>query len=167
MTGGTNGPSASVPPSRLSLICNAIPAQRLYVNQDAAVSAEAAFPLRLAWHERLPEAGGEAVLPAGSKLADEGRPGRHCFLLIEGQAVVEVAGQQIASLASGTFVGSTDRHGVPCPPVGLTVRLISPARVLVLDTQRLAALIETDPAVAALWQRTVRGLGDTRPGSQQ
>ena len=115
------------------------------------------FPLRLAWHERLPEAGGEAVLPAGSRLADEERAGRHCFLLMEGTAVAEGAGQHLASLSSGTFVGSTDHAGMPLPPAGVTVRLVTPARVLVLDTDRLTALIDADPTVADLWRRTVRG----------
>ena len=154
-----------MPPGLLSLICNAIPAERLYVNQDTTVSAEPAFPLQLAWHERLHEAGGEAVLPAGSKLADEDRVGRHCFLLVEGQAVVESDGQRVASLASGAFVGSADPAGLPAPPAGLTVRLISPARVLVLETERLAALIDTDPVVAELWRRTVRGDDHSPSGS--
>jgi CRP-like cAMP-binding protein len=124
------------------------------------VSVDPVFPFRLPWHERLGEAGGEAVLPAGSRLADEQRAGRHCFLLIEGVAVAEQAGTQVASLTSGTFVGSTDRAGAPAPPAGLTVRLVTPARVLVLEVDRLAALIEADPAVADAWRAMVAGAPD-------
>jgi CRP-like cAMP-binding protein len=113
------------------------------------------FPLRLAWHERLAEAGGEAVLPAGSRLADEERPGRHCFLLVEGSAVAEKDGQPAEPLSSGTFIGSAGHGGVPQSPAGVTVRLVTPAKVLVLDTDRLAALIDADPAVAELWRRMI------------
>jgi DNA-binding CsgD family transcriptional regulator len=42
-------------------------------------------------HERLVElSGDEAVLPAGSRLADENRPGQQCFVIIEGAATVGV-----------------------------------------------------------------------------
>jgi CRP-like cAMP-binding protein len=153
MIGPTNETLVHVP---LSLICNAGPAQRHYVNPRAMVNARPPFPLRLPWHERLHEAGGEAVLPAGSRLADEARTGRHCFLLMEGIAVAEEGGEPVGSLTSGTFVGSTDLTGMPGPPSGVTVRLVTPARVLVLEVDRLAALIEADPAVSDLWQQTVR-----------
>jgi hypothetical protein len=164
MIGANEGAPVRVPPLRtrqpcqpLSLFCNARPAQRHYVNPRAMVSAGPPFPLRLPAHERLAEAGGEAVLPAGSRLADEARAGRHCFLLVEGVAVAEEAGRAVARLTSGTFVGSTDKAGRPVPPAGLTVRLATQGRVLVLDVERLTALIEADPAVAELWQAMVRG----------
>jgi hypothetical protein len=41
-------------------------------------------------HDRLVElSGDEAVLPAGSRLADEKRAGHQCFVIIEGAATVE------------------------------------------------------------------------------
>ncbi len=124
-----------------------------------------AFPLRLAWHERLPEAGGEAELPAGSRLADEVRPVRHCFLLIEGSAVAEAAGNRVVDLAPGAFIGSADQAGRPAPLGGLTVRLVTPARVLVLDADRLAALIDSDPEVAAAWRLALTGDPGPQPGA--
>jgi hypothetical protein len=40
--------------------------------------------------DRLVElSGDEAVLPAGSRLADETRPGHQCFVIIEGAATIE------------------------------------------------------------------------------
>ncbi|HUC55753.1 MAG TPA: cyclic nucleotide-binding domain-containing protein [Streptosporangiaceae bacterium] len=122
--------------------------------------SDSVFPLRLTWHERLADAGGEAMLPAGSRLADAGRTGRHCFLLVEGSAVVEKDGQQAEPLPEGTFVGSADGEGLPQPPAGVTVRLVTPARVLVLDKDRLAALIDSEPVIADLWRSTIdRGSG--------
>jgi CRP-like cAMP-binding protein len=96
-------------------------------------------------------AGDEAILPAGVRLADEDTPGRQCFALIEGAATIEAAGRRIGELAAGEFVGSVDELGRPLPPDGITVRLASRSRVLVIDATRLAALIDSDPAASAAW----------------
>ncbi|HEY7143838.1 MAG TPA: cyclic nucleotide-binding domain-containing protein [Streptosporangiaceae bacterium] len=97
----------------------------------------------------LGPAGDEAVLPAGSRLCDQGRPGHQCFVIIEGEAVVEQDGSRLRSLASGEFVGDFGPGGRPLPPSGVTVRLLISSRVLVLDSTRLATLIESEPALAA------------------
>jgi CRP-like cAMP-binding protein len=108
----------------------------------------------------LERAGDEAILPAGVRLTDEDRPGRQCFLLIEGAATVETAGRRIDGLAAGAFVGSADAAGRPLPPEGITVRLVSRCRVLVLDSRRLAALVDCDAAASAAW-RLIRGMPET------
>jgi len=102
-------------------------------------------------------AGDEAILPAGIRLADEGRPGRQCFVLIEGVATVEAAGNRLRELGAGAFVGSVDQAGGPLPPEGVTIRLESRSRVLVIDPGRLAALIDADPAAAAAWRLMSHG----------
>jgi hypothetical protein len=94
-------------------------------------------------------AGDEAVLPAGSRLCDEMRRGHQCFVILEGAAVIERSGTRLSSLATGEFVGDFGHDGRPRPPAGVTVRLLSSSRVLVLDSVRLAALIEAEPALAA------------------
>jgi len=101
-------------------------------------------------------AGDEAVLPAGSRLADEERPGRQCFVIIDGRAAVERDGAQLRSLGSGDFVGDVDTSGGPQPPAGVTVRLETRARVVVIDSVRLSALIESEPALAAAWHSLIR-----------
>jgi CRP-like cAMP-binding protein len=101
-------------------------------------------------------AGDEAILPPGIRLADEGRPGRQCFVLIEGTATVEAAGTRLRELGAGAFVGLVGDDGRPLPPSGLTVQLATPARVLVIDARRLAALVDSDPAAAAAWHRLSR-----------
>lgn len=103
--------------------------------------------------QALERAGDEAVLPAGTRLADEARPGRQCFVLIDGAAAVEMAGQRVRELHCGAFVGSVDLAGRPVPPGGLTVRLLTRSRVLVIDAMRLAALIDSDAAAADAWRR--------------
>ena len=108
-------------------------------------------------------AGDEAILPAGIRLADETRPGRRCFVLIDGTATVEAAGTRLGELGAGAFVGSVDAGGRPVPPAGLTVQLATRSRVLVIDAARLAAAIDADPAAAAAWRasltRARRGRG--------
>jgi hypothetical protein len=104
----------------------------------------------------LEAAGGEAVLPAGSCLASDSRPGRYCYVILEGRAAAEVAGRPALDLAAGSYIGSVDRAGRPVPPAGVTVRLRTRARVLVFDPARLAALIDADREAADAW-RTLSG----------
>jgi CRP-like cAMP-binding protein len=96
--------------------------------------------------------GDEAVLPAGSRLVDERRPGRQCFFILDGTATVERDGSPLRRLASGAFVGELDPGNRPLPPSGVTVRLDTRSRVLVLDPARLAAAIDADPVLAAAWR---------------
>jgi hypothetical protein len=107
----------------------------------------------LAGLTRLP--GDEAVLPAGSRLADEKRPGRQCFVILDGVAAVERDGCALRSLRSGAFVGGLSPDGRPLPPSGVTVRLETRSRVLVLDSVRLAAAIDADPILAATWRSLI------------
>jgi hypothetical protein len=97
-------------------------------------------------------AGDEARLPAGSKLADERAAARRCFVILDGQATVERAGARCRDLGRGDFVGLIGADGSPLPPVGVTVRLETSARVLVIDPVRLATLIGAHPEYAAEWQ---------------
>jgi hypothetical protein len=99
--------------------------------------------------------GDEAVLPAGSRLADENRAGHQCFVIIDGTATVERDGCRLRSLDSGAFVGELAPDGRPLPPSGVTVRLEARSRVLVLDSARLAAAISADPVLAAAWRSLI------------
>jgi len=108
-------------------------------------------------------AGDEAWLPAGSKLADERAAARRCFVILDGQATVERAGARCRDLGRGDFVGLIGADGSPLPPAGVTVRLETSARVLVIDPVRLATLVGAHPEYAAEWQ----GLSERqdRPGT--
>jgi|SRR5579875_3267913 len=104
----------------------------------------------------LATAGDEALLPAGVRIVTGTRPGRQCFLLIEGAAVLERADAPAAELGAGAFVGAVDQAGRPAPPTGIAVRLVARSRVLVIDAGRLAALVDADPAAAAAWAALAR-----------
>jgi hypothetical protein len=110
-------------------------------------------PSLLSWCRLLQSAGGETILPVGCRLADEHRPGRYCFLLLDGSAVAEVDGRPIATFSAGSFVGSLDDSGRPAPLLGVTVRVSEPAHTLVLDARRLAALLDSDRVLATAWLR--------------
>jgi hypothetical protein len=105
---------------------------------------------------RLMELTGDfAVLPAGSRLADENRPGHQCFVLLDGAATVERDGRILRRLESGEFAGDVSPEGDPLPPAGVTIRLVARSRVLVLDSVRLAAAVDADPALAAAWRSLI------------
>ncbi len=116
----------------------------------------AAGPSLLSWCQLLRSAGDETVLPAGCRLTDERRPGRYCFLLLDGAAVAESAGRPLATFSAGSFIGSLDDDGRPSPLLGITVRVIEPVHVMVLDARRLAALLSSDRVLAAAWLRHKR-----------
>jgi CRP-like cAMP-binding protein len=99
--------------------------------------------------------GDEAVLPAGSRLADEQRAGHQCFVILDGAATVERDGRTVRSLGRGAFVGEIDAGGRPLAPSGVTVRLATRSRVYVLDVDRLAAAFDTDPGLAAAWRSLI------------
>jgi hypothetical protein len=101
----------------------------------------------------LHAAGDEAVMPAGSCLTHDSRPGRLCYVILEGRAAAEVSGRPVLDLAAGSYIGSVDRAGRPIPPAGVTVRLRTPGRVLVFEAARLAAAVEADPRAADAWRR--------------
>jgi hypothetical protein len=102
-------------------------------------------------------AGDEALLPAGSRLCDEQRAGRQCFVIVEGAATVERRGSKLTSLSSGAFVGQVDPAGRPLPPSGVTVRLDVRSRVLVLDPARLSALLDAEPSRPGALQHLISG----------
>ncbi len=106
----------------------------------------------------LQMAGDEALLPAGSRLCDEERAGRRCFVIVEGAATVEREGSKLRTLSSGAFVGHVDAGGRPSPPAGVTIRLDVRSRVLVLDPARLGALLDAEPAWARALQHLISGL---------
>jgi hypothetical protein len=117
------------------------------------VVRQAVGPSLLSWCRLLSCAGSETILPAGCRLTDEHRPGRYCFLLLDGSAQAEVGGQQLATFSAGSFVGSLDDRGRPSPLSGITVRVTEPAHALVLDARKLARLLDCDRVLAAAWLR--------------
>ena len=55
--------------------------------------------------QRVVELSDEVVVPAGNVLVDQGDPGTHCYVILEGIASVYVRGEHVASLGAGSMVG--------------------------------------------------------------
>jgi hypothetical protein len=145
----------SVAPARgkSAVAARLVPISRILTEPAKEPVKEPAGPGLLSWCRLLRVAGDETVLPVGCRLTDERRPGRYCFLLLDGAAVAEVAGQHIATFSAGSFVGSLDDCGGPSPLPGITVRVIEPVHVLVLDARKLAMLLDSDRALFGAWLR--------------
>lgn len=122
--------------------------QKLFMNAaDPARTPPEAPP----W-ARFDSCGAEAVLPAGTNLALPSRPGRHCYLVLEGVVVIEWPDGTTSRLSGGSFIGGADADGRPEPIGDVTIRLESHARILVYQTEHLAALIDVDREARAAWQ---------------
>lgn len=88
----------------------------------------------------------EIEMPAGRTLAVEGRPGRECFVIADGEAVVTLQGDEIAHLGPGDVFGEMALidHG----PRSATVRATSPMRLFVLDPRNFSTLLARHRSVA-------------------
>ena len=53
---------------------------------------------------RVVELSDELVLSAGGVLVDQGDPGTHCYVIVEGIASVYVRGEHVASVGAGSMV---------------------------------------------------------------
>lgn len=84
--------------------------------------------------------------PAGTHLMKEGAAGRECFVIAEGEAVVTIAGSEVARLGPGDIVGEMavlDRE-----PRSATVLATTPLRAVVMTNLQFAAVADTCPSVA-------------------
>jgi CRP/FNR family cyclic AMP-dependent transcriptional regulator len=73
----------------------------------------------------------EVEVPAGSHLVRQGRPGDTFYVLLDGEADVEVDGQQRARLGPGDFFGEISM--LDRGPASATVSTRTPARLLVMS----------------------------------
>lgn len=93
--------------------------------------------------------------PPGAHLAREGTPVGALIFLARGRAEVTVGGHAIATLAPGALIGEmTVMHGGPATA---DVRLLTPARVLVLPRDRLMAEIRASPDIGLAVGHALQG----------
>ena len=99
--------------------------------------------------------------PAGETLTEQGTMGHRFHLLLEGAAVVDRDGRQIAKVGPGDFVGELGLLGGG--PSTATVRCTEPTRCLTLRREDFWEVLEAEPAIAlrileVLSRRLVREL---------
>jgi CRP/FNR family transcriptional regulator, cyclic AMP receptor protein len=95
----------------------------------------------------------ERRAPEGETLAEEGRPGREFFVLIEGAVAVRRDGRKLAELGPGDWFG--EMAILRYKPRAATVRATSPVRVLVLSDRDFRRIVETTPRIALKVLRSV------------
>jgi CRP/FNR family cyclic AMP-dependent transcriptional regulator len=86
----------------------------------------------------------EAVVEEGALLAREGEPGRELFLIVEGEVLVTLRGDALATVGPGEFVGEMTLF--ERAPRAATLTALTPTRVLVAGSGSFGALLN-EPAV--------------------
>jgi CRP-like cAMP-binding protein len=88
----------------------------------------------------------EVEVPAGEQIVDEGSWGKHVFVLAEGLAHASVGRRRLGTIHAGEFFGELAL--LDGEPRSATVTAAEPSRVLILDSRRFSALVQTTPSVA-------------------
>ena len=103
--------------------------------------------------ERIAALSDETWLEAGTKLMEEGRTGRECFVLLEGEADVKIRGKRVARVSPGDIVG--EMAILEQEPRSATVVARTDLRALVLTPKAFNAMLDCSPAVARRVMRTL------------
>lgn len=107
---------------------------------------DAVAPNLTKWQaRRLLDLGVWQTRPAGTVLAEEGRPVSHFHYLADGAADVAVDAGRVAELGSGSMIGEMScLNGVPA---SATVTLTEPSRVFGIDVKALNAYLARNQPV--------------------
>ncbi len=92
---------------------------------------------------RVAELVEEVDAKAGAVLTEQGKPGQSAFLIIDGEAVVVVGDDRVATLGKGDLVGEMaliDHH-----PRSATVRAVTDMKLLSFDAERFRILLDELP----------------------
>ena len=95
----------------------------------------------------------EVHIPEGATLMREGRTGRECFVLLEGEAIVTIGNEAMAVLGPGDIAG--EMAVLEHAPRSATVTAWSPVRALVFTIQEFDSVLDHVPAVAMRVMQTL------------
>jgi CRP-like cAMP-binding protein len=87
----------------------------------------------------------ELEAPAGAVLCREGATGTDCFVVVEGEVRVTIAGDEVDTLGPGGFFG--EMALLDGGPRVATVTALTDLRLLVLSRQEFASLLTNVPSV--------------------
>ena len=93
--------------------------------------------------EEVAELGDPVDAEAGALLMDQGDVGLECFLVLEGEAGVMVAGEHVATIGPGSVVGEMALIGHK--PRNASVVAQSPMRLLAFNIAAFKRLLEDMP----------------------
>lgn len=94
----------------------------------------------------------ELALESGHVLTREGTTGREAFLIVDGEATVTIAGELVATVGPGQFVGEMSL--LEHQPCTATVTAVSPMHVLVMDPRSFGTVL-SDASMATRMARTL------------
>ena len=77
-------------------------------------------------------------------LTEQGKPGQECYVIVEGEASVEIAGEQKAVVGPGTMIG--EMALIDNRPRSATIRAVTPMKLLALDTKHFKTMLEEMPS---------------------
>jgi CRP-like cAMP-binding protein len=86
----------------------------------------------------------EVSAEQGAILTEQGKPGQECYVIVEGEATVEVGGEQIAVVGPGTMIG--EMALIDNRPRSATIRALKPMKLLALDTKHFKTMLEEMPS---------------------
>jgi CRP-like cAMP-binding protein len=95
---------------------------------------------------RLHKAAHELSYEAGTELAVHGEVGRFFFVILDGQAVVEIQGREVRTLSTGDYFG--EMALIDRSLRAATVRAVTPLRCLTLTQTVFRPLATENPDVA-------------------
>ena len=105
----------------------------------------------------------DLAVPPGTVLMREGRPGQDCFLVVAGNAEIEVDGRAVATIGPGDFIG--DMALLDGKPRSVTVTATTEMQLFTIPALAFATLLGTSDVARALLQtmahrmRGIRGDG--------
>ncbi len=94
---------------------------------------------------RVAELADEVEAEKGAVIIDQGRVGQECFVILDGEAGVYVAGEHVATLGPGSMVG--EMALVEHRPRNASVVAASPMRLVAFDTKAFNTLLTEMPEV--------------------
>ena len=86
----------------------------------------------------------EVQAEEGAVLTEQGKPGQECYVIVDGEASVEIGGEQKAVVGAGTMIG--EMALIDNRPRSATIRAIKPMKLLALDTKDFKTMLEEMPS---------------------
>lgn len=96
--------------------------------------------------QKIARASDEVSVDQGKVLVEQDTPGRECFVIVEGRAVVRRNNRKVATFGPGDYFGELSLldHG----PRTATVEAETPMKLLVLGPREFAGVIDEVPGLA-------------------
>jgi CRP-like cAMP-binding protein len=119
---------------------------RVSIDPDTLRTSEVFSALSPEQLNKLVEKAEVTQHPAGETLTEEGGIGYRFYLFLEGSAVVEREGEELAKIGVGDFVGEIALLGGGRSTA--TVRCQEPTRCLTIRREDFWAVLQAEPAIA-------------------